>query len=111
MPTYDFACAPCAKDFDVTQSIRDYDGKAICPTCGQETSDRVYTSDVHIIGAKVEDREFNHGLGIVTKNARHRKDEARARGLEEVGTSSPQAIHDHCDRERSEKRRKMWEDL
>ncbi len=111
MPTYDYYCKKCDKDFDVIESIKSYSGKAECPACRNISTERIFSPNITFIGTKVEDREFNHGLGIVTKNSRHRKDEARARGLEEVGTEPVKKIHEHFDRAREERRKKSWDEV
>lgn len=111
MPTYDFSCAKCDKEFEIIQSIKEYDGSAVCPTCDNVTRERIFSSSITFIGTSVEDREFNRGLGIVTKNSKHRRDEARARGLEEVGTERPDKIHAKLDRERQEKIKKSWDEV
>lgn len=88
----------------------DYTGKALCPKCQTLTTARLYKG-VHFIGTKVEDREFNPGLGIVTKSARHRKDEARARGLVEIGTEAPKKMHAKEIRDRAERNKRRWDEV
>jgi putative FmdB family regulatory protein len=111
MPTYDFDCPKCDKPFDVVQSIKAYDGSAECPTCKNVSRERIFSANVTFIGASVEHAEFNHGLGIVTKNSRHRRDEARARGLEEVGTEKVEKIHTKFENDRAEKRKRSWDEV
>lgn len=111
MPTYDFACAKCDEPFEIIQSIKEYDGKANCPSCGIESRERIFSANAFFIGSKVEDKEFNPGLGIITKNAKHRRDEARARGLEEVGTEAPEKIHKASENLRAEKLKRSWDEV
>lgn len=109
MPTYDFHCEKCEKPFEMISGIKEYTGHARCPTCKTASAQRIFTSNVHFLGTKVESREFNPGLGIITKSARHRKDEARARGLEEIGNTDKAKMHKHFDDARALKRKKNWE--
>jgi putative FmdB family regulatory protein len=111
LPTYDYFCQKCDANFDVIESIREYTGSAPCPRCQTISEDRVISAAVHFTGTKIEDREFNHGLGIVTKNARHRKDEARARGLEEIGTEPTQKMHEKEFKDRAERHKRRWDEV
>jgi putative FmdB family regulatory protein len=111
MPTYDFNCTKCDEHFELIQGIKEYDGKGACPVCKTVSSERIFSAQVYFVGAKVESAEYNPGLGIVTKNSKHRKDEARARGLEEVGTESSAKILAHDDRSRAEKLKKSWDEV
>jgi putative FmdB family regulatory protein len=112
MPSYDYYCPKCDSDFEIIESIREYTGMAQCPECRHTTEERTFhRAKFTFIGTKVEDREFNHGLGIVTKNSKHRADEAKARGLIEVGTESPKKMHDSAERSREERRKKSWDEV
>lgn len=111
MPTYDFYCAKCDKNFETIESIVTYDGDGECPTCKNISHDRILSAKVHFIGTKVEDREYNHGLGIVTKGKRHREAEAKARGLVEVGNDKGAKDHRGLDRTREEKLKKRWDEV
>lgn len=111
MPTYDFNCPKCDEPFEIIQGIKEYDGKGACPRCEGISTERIFSAKIHFIGASVESAEYNPGLGLVTKNSKHRKDEARARGLEEVGTESTAKILAHDDRNRAEKLKKSWDEV
>jgi putative FmdB family regulatory protein len=112
MPTYDWYCQKCDVGFETIESIKQYSGMAQCPQCKTTTDERSFAkARFTFIGTSVEDREFNHGLGIVTKNSKHRADEARARGLEEVGTESSKKIQDTIERSRIERLNKSWDEV
>ena len=36
MPTYEYWCPKCKKDFEVKKPMTDYDKPAFCPYCGTE---------------------------------------------------------------------------
>jgi hypothetical protein len=110
MPAYDFYCPKCDKNFETIESIATYDGDGECPNCKNISNERIFTSRVHFIGTKVEDREFNHGLGIVTKGKRHREQEAKERGLIEVGSDSFAKNHEAMDKAREARAKKRWEE-
>lgn len=85
MPTYDYACSNCGADFDIIKAIAELNRQENCPSCRSEKTDR-RISRTHFYGASDWDKsEYNPGLGIVTKNSKHRDREAKARGLIEVG--------------------------
>ena len=44
MPTYEFRCAHCGHDFEVTAHIADRDDKAVCPKCGSREVKTVFGS-------------------------------------------------------------------
>lgn len=80
-----------------------------CPECAGEALREFVPTRVHLYGTSVEHPEFNHGLGMVTKNKKHRKDEARARGMEEIGNEKTQSIHKHYENALQEKLKRSWE--
>lgn len=52
MPIYEFGCKKCKKDFEIVQSISDYDpAKVECPDCHSKNVERHY-SRVHAITSK-----------------------------------------------------------
>lgn len=104
---YPYHCQRCDFDFDVVKHHSKSSKKEKCPKC-KKVSDRVWTCTT-LIGTAVEDAQWNPGLGIVTKSARHRKDEAKARGLEEVGNERPEKTRKDMAKKREEKRKKAYE--
>lgn len=96
-------------EFEVTKSVRFIDDPENCPTCGKIGVR--YISRTHFFGASDWDtKEFNRGLGIVTRNKKHRDREAKARGLIEIGNENIDKFMDSQDKkldqaneERSEK--------
>lgn len=107
---YPFKCTPCGLEFDVVKHHSKSSTKEKCPTC-KNVADRVFTK-LFFIGTKVEDAEYNHGLGMVTKSKRHRNDEAKARGLVEVGNDAkPKDSRKHFEQAREKKRQKIYEDI
>lgn len=110
MPTYDFNCEKCDLDFEVIKSIKLYDTEERCPTCGN-VAIRKYTCNIHFTGTKIEDAEYNPGLGKITKSKRHREELAKRLGAVEIGNEKPQTIHKHFDSARETKRKKSWDDV
>jgi putative FmdB family regulatory protein len=52
MPVYEFRCNACGKEFQVIESIKDYDPKKVkCTKCGSSRVERVW-SEVHVITSK-----------------------------------------------------------
>lgn len=48
MPTYTFYCQECEKDFEIYFSLKDYCGKAHCPTCSVVSEQRNLQSDLPV---------------------------------------------------------------
>jgi putative FmdB family regulatory protein len=74
MPTYEYECASCGKDFDVFQSMSD-DPLKVCPTCGGAVR-----------------RVINGGTGVIFKGSGFYKNDSRKssapRGSEASGGGS-----------------------
>lgn len=105
---YEFKCNECGKVFDEVRKVAQMNEPATCP-CGGLASRQFAPGRIHLFGTSVEHPEFNHGLGMVIKNKKHRKDEARARGMEEIGNEKTESIHKHDEQALKEKLRRNWE--
>lgn len=96
MPTYEYACNKCLKEFDIIKRVVQIDDPEECPACESKDVKR-HISRTHFYGASDWDnKEYNPGLGIITRNKKHRDREAKARGLIEVGNED---VHSHMDRQ------------
>lgn len=81
---YPYEC-PELHQFEVVKSVRNIDDPENCPTCGKLSTRYIALS--HFYGASDWDKqEYNPGLGMVTRNSKHRAREAKARGLIEIGS-------------------------
>lgn len=110
-PTYDFLCEKCDLEFEFIESIKEYTGHKSCVHCGNPMV-RIYTRcTFHHVGAKVEDAEFNVGLGQITKSSAHRKELAKKLGVEEIGNEKPDKLHNHFDKTREDKLKKSWDEV
>lgn len=109
MPTYLYRCTRCGVKSEIVKSMHDSSREEICGECNI-TLDRVYTS-FQILGAKVQDAEFNTGLGCVVKSTRHRKELAERRGLIEIGNETPETSHREIVVKREKEREKEWDNL
>lgn len=108
--TYLYACAKCDVEFDVVKSVKDIDREEKCESCGN-VCERQFSANVHFIGTSVESPEFNHGLGMVIKNKKHRADEAKARGLVEIGNELPKKTRERLAKQREEKRKRRMDEI
>jgi len=88
---YPYECEKCEEDFDITKDYRDAARLEYCLVCGNLLK-RLWTR-TEIIGAKVEEAEFNHGLGCVTTSKNNRNEIAKRKGLVEVGNTKTETIH------------------
>lgn len=113
MPIYDFMCEKCDLEYEVVQSIKEYDGNWTCTQCKGKCV-RIYTyCTFHHTGAKIEDAEFNPGLGCITKSKAHREEIAKRKGAVAIGNDfhAPDSVHKHFDSDRETKIKKSWDDV
>lgn len=110
MPTYEYFCEKCEKQYDEIKSIKEYDGKDRCPLCKSQGY-RILSCNIQFIGEKVESPEYNPGLGMIVKNKKHRDEMAKRMNLVEIGNEKPDSIHNYFDKSREEKRKKAYDDV
>jgi putative FmdB family regulatory protein len=108
---YDYLCPKCQIEFEVIKSIHEYTGSDPCHVCGTAGERLFKYCKFHFTGTKIEDAEFNPGLGKITKSAAHRKELAKRMGVEEIGGEKPEQIHKHFDTAREEKIKKSWDEV
>lgn len=110
MPIYDYLCHICEKEYEVYKSIKEYRRDDPCPQCGR-IGERLLSCNVTFTGTKIEDAEYNVGLGKITKSKKHRDELAKQMDLIEVGTEQPSKIHKHFDKQREETRQRRWDEV
>jgi len=93
------------------KSYKKIDSLEECPACGCSETERLFNPKIHICGAKVEDAEFNPGLGVVTKSKYDRQEQAKRQGLVEVGNETPDTLHKETVVAKEKQREKEWADL
>jgi putative FmdB family regulatory protein len=108
--TYEYHCPSCGKRFDVVKSHRDMERNENCVRCGEFAIRQFVPSKVHLIGTKVEDAEYNPGLGCIVRNKSHRKELCKQKGVEEIGNEKPDTLHKHFDEARAEKLEKAYDE-
>jgi putative FmdB family regulatory protein len=109
MATYIYFCEKCEKDYEIIKSMHDASRCELCEQCAEPLT-RIYTS-FQIMGAKVEDAEYNIGLGCVTKSKRHREEIAKQNGLIEVGNESKETLYKESVVKRAKEREREWDEL
>lgn len=107
---YDYICEKCCTEFTVVRPASEYNRNEPCQTCGNP-GQRIFSCNIHFIGTKVEDAEFNRGLGKVTKSKNHRDELAKQMGVIEVGNEPPNKIHSYFDENREAKLKKAYDDI
>lgn len=108
---YEYECIKCQKRFDVVKSVKDIDVNEFCVRCGEPSERKFVPSRIHIFGASVENAEYNHGLGQVVRNKKHRAEIAKQKGLIEIGNEKTESIHKELDQVRAKRREKAWDDV
>jgi putative FmdB family regulatory protein len=110
--TYEYLCPKCDLRFDVIKTVSEMNREEPCGQCGAP-AERQFTPRIHIHGAKVENAEYNPGLGCVVKNKRHREELCKRKGLVEIGNDfkSSESLQSTFEKERTEKMRKRYDDI
>lgn len=109
MAIYDYNCATCKTEYEIIKSIKEYDGKDQCPKCGN-IGQRII-KPIIFYGEKVQNAEYNVGLGKITKNKKHRDELAKRMNVVEIGNEKPEVIHKKFDKDREEKRKRSWDEV
>lgn len=109
--TYEYKCGSCSHLFDVIKSVAEIDSPESCPECNSG-ADRQFSFKVHIIGASVQNAEYNPGLGCVVQNKKHREELCKQRGVTEIGNDyqSPDTMHKEKEKEREDKAERRYQD-
>lgn len=109
MPAYPYECNDCASKWDVIKTVADIDLVESCPKC-QSTSNHRYVTNFTFYGASDWDKaEYNPAFGKIIRNAKHRKEEARRLGVEEIGNESPDKIHAHYEKQLDKQIDDSWD--
>lgn len=109
--TYDYRCGSCLFIFDAIKAVSEMDYLESCPKCHASAARIFIPRSILFSGTKIESPEFNPGLGCIIKNTAHRKEVARQKGLIEIGNETPEVIHKHYDKRRSEKLEAVWNEV
>lgn len=109
-PIYEYNCEKCDQEYEVLKSIKEYKKDDPCPLCGN-IGERILSSQIYFTGTKIEDAEYNPGLGVITKSKKHRDELVKRKNLVEIGNENPETVHRLHDKAREEKRKKSWEDV
>lgn len=116
MPIYDYKCAECGTQFDEIKGIKAYceDPTAKCPACAHlcDSKERDFSkSSYQFIGTKVQDAEFNPGLGCVVKNKSQKEDIMKQKGVVEVGNdfNSGQNMQEHFEKRKKAELDSNWD--
>lgn len=112
MPTYDYVCPKCDTSHEVIKYMSESDRIEKCPTCENEMTRDWSNINVQLTGTKIENAEYNPGLGVVTKSKNHREEIARQKGVVEIGNDYKSADHMSAEftKSREDKLKKSWED-
>lgn len=122
MPKFDISCKKCGRSFEYSKSLKT-DNNPACIYCDSDKTvilekvrktkpPKIIDSGIVITGGRIEDAEYNPGLGQVTKSKRHREELAKRMGMEEIGNDfkTPDRIHEKFDKDLAEKIKRRWDD-
>ena len=109
---YEYHCKKCDTLFDVAKSVSERDSEERC-TCGEVAGRIPFPRMTYLNQTRVENAEYNPGLGCVTKNSKHRKEIAKRQGLVEIGNdyASGESQQKAMKKYREEKREQSWAEV
>lgn len=93
--TFEYWCDHCNLVTEEWAAIGEAPISVKCVQCGG-VAERQYTAPM-IIGAAVQDAEYNPAFGQVVKSKRHREELAKQRGMIEVGSERVDSLIKHQD--------------
>lgn len=113
MPVYLYVCPKCEASQDVVKPMAEIDRIETCK-CG-ESLDRS-ARRINFLGdflyEKVEEAEYNQGLGCVTYGRKHRAEIAKRRGLVEIGNDeTPGQSWNRFEAQREQASKRKWDNL
>lgn len=89
MPVYEFYCKKCNAIDEVVRSMKESGEPYDCPDCGERTVRRFTTPNIKTEGEQIP--YFHPAFGTVMTD-RQAKEEAKRRGLIEVGDDTQDSI-------------------
>lgn len=107
---YQYSCQHCQAVFDVVKPARDFERAENCPGCNELAKRDFAPMNLHLVHTKVQEKEYNPGLGCITNSRQHRAEICKQKGLEEVGTEPVEKLHEHHEKVRHEKWERGWAD-
>jgi putative FmdB family regulatory protein len=110
MPQYPYRCKGCEYEFDVIKSVADIDEKEICIKCGEGQTKRLIAIS-NLEKSSMQQPYYEPTLGCVIKGKSHKKQILRQKGLEEVGSTSPDTMYNELEKRREKRMAKEWAKL
>ena len=92
----------------MVKSVADLNRDEPCPDCKSPDTFREINGFSFYGASDWDSAEFNHGLGRVTRNAKHRGEIAKRLGVEEIGNQDPDRMHKHYESQRDADREASW---
>lgn len=107
-PIYEYKCEACDVVFDVAKPMSESSTPEAC-TCGKVAVKQI--ARFSFSGAGDWNNQTMHpALGCYVKSDAEARKIAKSRGMEEVGNTSPEALHKYHDKVREDRREQYWND-
>lgn len=107
---YEYFCNRCNLVTTLYRPAEEYDHPAICGHCQSADTRLMISGGLGFFGTKIEDAEYNPGLGCITKSKRHRDEIAKRKGLIEIGNENPHTLIRDEVTNRERERERSWQD-
>lgn len=86
----------------------DYARPENCSGCGVEARREFVPQRIYFSGTKVEEAEYNPGLGCIVRGKKEREEICKVKGLQEIGNEPIASVNKHYDKAREDKFEKSW---
>jgi len=113
MPIYDYKCQHCEDTFEVEKRIAFADEIESCPHCSAacDKKCRLITNGKEFYGEKVEEPFYSVALGKWVKGNRDNRQQAKERGMIEVGNEDFNKIYETTERDRNKMLNGRWDKI
>lgn len=109
MPEYPYLCKMCQREFDVVKPVAEIDTPERCECGGLDTVRLIALSNLE--KSSMQQPYFEPALGCEIKGKGHRERILKERGLEEVGTTSPDTMYKNLEGQREKQKAREWAEL
>lgn len=110
MPEYPYQCQSCNQEFDIIKSVADIDHVEPCKECGSDDTQRLIAK-VNLEKSSMAQPYYEPALGCIIKGKGHKAQVLKEKGLEEVGSTSPDTMYKNLELEREKRMAKEWDEL
>ena len=108
---YPYRCDACDHEFEVIKSYKDIENPEACEKCEKCATRYIALSQSFSGEADWDTAHYSQALGKVVRNNADARKQAKAAGMEEMGTEPVDKIHKHYDKMRADKAQASYDSI